>query len=65
MLEAKGALVMGSSGSIGTAIANAFAEAGASVMLNSDRNPEAIEAQRDRMITDYGSKVDYRIADLN
>ena len=65
MLEAKGALVMGSSGSIGTAIANAFAEAGASVMLNSDRNPEAIEAQRDRMIADYGTKVDYRIANLN
>lgn len=65
MLEGKGALVTGSSGSIGTAIANALAEAGANVMLNGYRNPEAIEAQRDRMIADYGTKVDYRIADLN
>lgn len=65
MLEGKGALVTGSSGSIGTAIANALAEAGANIMLNGYRNPEAIEAQRDRMITDYGTKVDYRIADLN
>lgn len=65
MLEGKGALVTGSSGSIGTAIANALAEAGANVMLNGYRNPEAIEVQRDRMIADYGTKVDYRIADLN
>ncbi len=65
MLKGKGALVTGSSGSIGTAIANALAEAGANVMLNGFRNPEAIEAQRDRMIADYGTKVDYRIADLN
>ena len=51
MLEGEGALVTGSSGSIGTAIANALAEAGANVMLNGYRNPESIEAQRDRMIT--------------
>ena len=65
MLEGKGALVTGSSGSIGTAIANALAEGGANVMLNGFRNPELIETQRDRMVTDYGTKVDYRIADLN
>jgi 3-hydroxybutyrate dehydrogenase len=61
MLEGKGALVMGFSGSIGTALA----EVGANVMLNGYRNPEAIEAQRDRIIADYGTKVDYRVADLN
>lgn len=65
MLKGKGALVTGSSGSIGTAIANALAEAGANVMLNGYRNSDAIEAQRDRMIADYGTTVDYRIADLN
>ena len=65
MLKGKGAVVTGSSGSIGTAIADALAEAGANVMLNGFRNPEKIEKQRDRMIADYRTKVDYRIADLN
>lgn len=65
MLKGRGALVTGSSGSIGIAIANALAEAGAKVMLNGFRNPELIERQRDRMIRDYGTTVDYRIADLN
>lgn len=65
MLKGKGALVTGSSGSIGTAIANALAAAGANVMLNGFRDPEKIEKQRDRMIAEYGVKVDYRIADLN
>ena len=65
MLEGKGSLVTGSSESIDTAIANAFAEAGANVMLNGERNHEAIEAQSDRIIADYGTKVDYRIATFN
>lgn len=65
MLEDKGELVMGSSRSIGVAIASALAEVGGNDMLNDCLNLEAIEAQRNNMIADYGAQVDWRIANLN
>jgi hypothetical protein len=34
-------------------------------MLNNCRNPEEVEARRNSMIADYGTQVEWRIANLN
>ena len=63
-LKAKTALVTGSTSGIGLAIARAFAEQGANVVINGFGEPAAIEAERAKIEADFGVKAAYDGADM-
>jgi len=64
MLKNKTALVTGSTSGIGLGIARAFAQAGASVMLNGLGDPAAIERTRRDLATATGADVRFHGADM-
>ena len=64
-LEGKAALVTGSTGGIGLAIAQAFAAAGCRVMLNGLGDRCAIDPLRDGIARKAGVKVAYNAADMS
>lgn len=63
-LSGKTALVTGSTSGIGLSIAEAFAAAGANVVLNGFGNAEEIEATRTRLETTHGVTASYSAADM-
>jgi len=63
-LQAKTALVTGSTSGIGLAIARAFAEQGANVVVNGFGDPAAIEAERAKIEADFGVRAAYDGADM-
>jgi len=63
-LKAKTALVTGSTSGIGLAIARAFAEQGANVVINGFGDAAAIEAERAKIEIDFGVKAAYDGADM-
>ena len=65
MLRGKSALVTGSTSGIGLGIARALAAKGCHIMLNGFGDPEAIEACRRQMSTDFGVAVAYCSADMS
>ncbi|MBK8857410.1 MAG: 3-hydroxybutyrate dehydrogenase [Opitutaceae bacterium] len=64
MLKNKTALVTGSTSGIGLGLARAFAQAGASVMLNGLGDPAAIERTRRDLAAETGADVRFHGADL-
>lgn len=64
-LAGRCALVTGSTGAIGYAIAEALAEAGADVCLTGFGEPDAIERQRVALAQTYGVKAIYRASELD
>jgi len=65
MLKGKTALVTGSTSGIGLGIAEAFAKAGANVIINGFGDAAAIEAERARFEKSYGVAVTYDGADMS
>ncbi|MXO61283.1 3-hydroxybutyrate dehydrogenase [Altererythrobacter salegens] len=63
-LSGRVAVVTGSTSGIGLGIANAFAAAGAEVVINGLGDPEAIEQTRSRLAEDHGVAVTYDGANL-
>ena len=63
-LQSKTALVTGSTSGIGLAIAKAMAGAGANVVLNGFGKPDAIEAARSGIESEFGVKAHYSGADM-
>jgi 3-hydroxybutyrate dehydrogenase len=64
-LQGKAAVVTGSTSGIGLAMARAFAEAGASVMINGLGDPDAVEQERAGIERDFGVKAVYSRADMS
>jgi 3-hydroxybutyrate dehydrogenase len=64
-MKNKTALITGSTSGIGLGIANAFAQAGANIVLNGFGNAAQIEALRAQMAADYGVTVRYHGADMS
>jgi 3-hydroxybutyrate dehydrogenase len=64
MLKKKSAIVTGSTSGIGLAIARAFAEQGADILLNGFGNPEEIERTRAELARQFGVTVRYSNADM-
>lgn len=64
-LEARSAIVTGSTSGIGLGIARALAETGAAVMLNGFGNPEEIEETRETLSSEYDVEVGYDPADMS
>lgn len=64
MIKNKTAVITGSTSGIGLAIAEAFAEAGASIMLNGLGDGDEIEATRARLESRFGVKVIYSPANM-
>ena len=64
MVKGKTAVVTGSTSGIGRAIAVAFAEAGANVMLNGFGETDAIEGLRADLAARYGVGIAYSPADM-
>src|ERR1700761_1381304 len=65
MLKGKVALVTGSTSGIGLAIARAYAEQGADVMINGFGDAAAIEAERAKIEADFGVRALYSGADMS
>ena len=65
MLKGKTALVTGSTSGIGLGMAEAFAAAGANVVLNGFGDPAEIEKTRAAMAEKFGVKVGYSGADMS
>lgn len=65
MLKGKTALVTGSTSGIGHGMAEAFAAAGANVVLNGFGDPAEIEKTRAAMAEKFGVKVGYSGADMS
>ncbi len=63
-LKGQAALVTGSTGGIGHALADALAAEGVNVVLNGLGDPAAIEAARAKMAKDHGVTVLYHGADM-
>ncbi|MDR3407050.1 MAG: 3-hydroxybutyrate dehydrogenase [Methylovirgula sp.] len=63
-LKTRNAIVTGSTSGIGLAIARAFAEQGANVLINGFGEADAIEAERSKIEKDFGVKSVYSAADL-
>jgi len=64
-LSGKSAIVTGSTSGIGLGIAQAFAKAGANVMLNGFGNAAEIEAIRNELASAHGIKAVYSGADMS
>src|SRR5712691_1274467 len=64
MLKGKNAVVTGSTSGIGLAIARAFAQDGANVMINGFGTPAEIEKERAGIEKDFGVKAIYSPADM-
>jgi 3-hydroxybutyrate dehydrogenase len=64
MLKGKTALVTGSTSGIGRGVAQAFAAAGANVVLNGFGDATAIEADRAALEKQFGVNVTYSAADM-
>src|SRR5882757_9152208 len=64
MLKGKNAVVTGSTSGIGLAIARAFAQDGANVMINGFGTPADIEKERAGIEKDFGVKAIYSPADM-
>jgi len=64
LLAGKAALITGSTSGIGKALAEAFAGAGAGIVLNGFGEADAVETQRAMLEKRYQVKVSYRHADL-
>ncbi|MEO7727784.1 MAG: 3-hydroxybutyrate dehydrogenase [Burkholderiales bacterium] len=65
MVKGKTALITGSTSGIGQGIAEAFAAAGANIVLNGMGPPADIEALRAKIAGDYGVTVRYSDADMS
>lgn len=65
MIKGKTALVTGSTSGIGLGIAEAFAKAGATIVLNGFGDAAEIQAIQDRLSSTYGVKVSYEGADMS
>lgn len=65
MLKQKSAIVTGSTSGIGLAIARAFAQQGADVLLNGFGNADEIEFTRSEMQRQFGVKVRHSAADMS
>lgn len=64
-LKSKGALVTGSTGGLGFAIARALAAAGCNVVLNGIDRPEAVSRRVRELVERHGVEVAYVQADLS
>jgi len=64
-LHGRKALVTGSTGGLGLAIAEGLARAGCSVMLHGLDATEAVEDERRRLAAETGARILYRNADLS
>ena len=65
MLKGKVALVTGSTSGIGLAIARAYAEEGADIVINGFGDKDAIEKERSGIEKDFGVKAIYSGADMS
>jgi 3-hydroxybutyrate dehydrogenase len=63
-MKNKTVLITGSTSGIGLGIANAFAKAGANIVLNGFGDTSHIKAIQAQMATDYGVRVRYHSADM-
>ncbi|MDE2113871.1 MAG: SDR family NAD(P)-dependent oxidoreductase, partial [Hyphomicrobiales bacterium] len=63
-LKNRTALVTGSTSGIGLAIARAFAQDGANIMINGLGDAGPIEAERAKIESDFGVKCLYSAADM-
>jgi 3-hydroxybutyrate dehydrogenase len=64
MLKGKTAIVTGSTSGIGLGIATALAAEGCGIVLNGFGEPEAIEALRRKLASEYGVRAEYVAADM-
>ena len=65
MLKGKSAVITGSTGRIGLAVATALAARGANLLLNGFGDPAEIEALRARLAREHGVRVEYHGADMS
>ena len=64
-LEGRVSLVTGSTSGIGLGIARAFAAAGSAVVLNGFGKSEEIAETQARIVSEFGVKVHYSLADMS